>query len=68
MCAALAAIRDKDGRITHPDGSWESVPNYEIPAQQQLDALQRTVHPQFLAELARYWLEGASFRPAEPVK
>jgi hypothetical protein len=68
LCAALAAIRDKDGRITHADGSWEGVAGYEIPAQQQLEVLQRTLHPQFLSELARFWLEGASFRPAPTEK
>jgi hypothetical protein len=35
----LRALREKDGRTTHADGSWELVPGYEVPAQAQAEIL-----------------------------
>lgn len=33
----LRAFREKNGRTTHEDGSWELVPGYEIPAEAQAE-------------------------------
>jgi hypothetical protein len=33
----LRALREKEGRTTHADGSWELVPGYEIPAAAQAE-------------------------------
>lgn len=35
----LRAFREKSGRTTHGDGSWELVPGYQIPAQAQAEIL-----------------------------
>ena len=37
----LRALREKDGKTTHPDGSWELVPGYEVPAAAQAEILKK---------------------------
>ena len=41
VLADLRALREKDGRTTHADGSWELVPGYEIPAATQAEILKK---------------------------
>jgi len=49
------------GRITHPDGSWESVPDYEIPPEEQRAILDERLGTSFLGELERFSRLGRSY-------
>ena len=49
------------GRITNADGSWEAVPDYEIPADEQLTILDARLEVRFLEELARFARQGRSY-------
>ncbi len=66
LFAGLAEIRDHDGRTTHADGTWETIANYEIPVDRQLEVFRKSVHPEFLAEITRYFAQGSSFTPKPP--
>lgn len=57
----LAGVRDRDGRTTHPDGSWEAVPGYEIAPEAQREILDRVLECDFLAELGRFAAEGRAY-------
>jgi hypothetical protein len=54
VLAAFAAVRRQDGRTTHPDGSWELIPDYEIPAPKQLEILNHELGVDFEAELTSF--------------
>jgi hypothetical protein len=62
VLAALAALRDSEGRTTHADGSWEGIGNYEIPPEKQLAILDRELGVDFLVELARFCRLGRNYR------
>jgi hypothetical protein len=49
------------GRITNADGSWESVPDYEIPPDEQLAILDERLGTSFLGELERFCRQGRSY-------
>jgi len=57
----LAELRVRDGRVTHPDGSWEAIDGYEVPAPKQLEVLDRALGFEFLPELARFAVQGRSY-------
>ncbi|MFN0006681.1 MAG: hypothetical protein ACKVXR_02140 [Planctomycetota bacterium] len=50
----LRAFREKHGRTTHEDGSWELVPGYEIPAQAQAEILAKRCGDRWISE-AKAW-------------
>jgi hypothetical protein len=50
----LRAFREKNGRKTHEDGSWELIPGYEIPAQTQAEILAKRCGDGWLDE-AKAW-------------
>lgn len=62
----LARVRERDGRVTHPDGSWEAVPGYEIPPETQREVLDRVLGFDFFAELARFAAEGPAYVRRRP--
>lgn len=51
---AFAAERRKEGRRTHPDGSWETIPDYEIPTGRQTELLDSICAVDFAKELTRF--------------
>lgn len=59
---ALRDLRTKDGRKTESDGSWTLIPDYEIPAEQGLEILDRELGVDFLAELDRYARKPKTYR------
>jgi hypothetical protein len=63
LFAALAELRDRESKKTHPDGTWEIDASYEIPTAKQLEILQKVVQADFLAELSRFFAQGPSFTP-----
>ena len=54
VLAAFAALRVKDGRDVAADGSWTWIPDHEIPAEGQLELLDRELGVDFLTELGRF--------------
>jgi len=50
----LRAFREKNGRTTHADGSWELVPGYEVPAQAQVEILAKRCGDGWIEE-AKVW-------------
>jgi hypothetical protein len=54
VLSAFAQTRTKDGRKTESDGSWQLIPNYEIPADKEQEILNRELGVDFLAEFDRY--------------
>lgn len=59
---AFRALRIKDGRQTQSDGSWTVIPDYEIPAEQAIEILDRELGVDFLAELDRYARKPKTYR------
>jgi len=53
----LRALREKDGRTTHPDGSWELVPGYEVPAAAQAEILAKRCGAGWM-DAAKAWSQG----------
>jgi hypothetical protein len=62
VLAAFAALRTKEGRNTAADGSWTSNPDYEIPAERELEILDRELGTGFLTELTRFAGKPGSYR------
>ena len=58
----LAAIREKEGRTTHADGSWERIPGYEIPAKAQAEVLAKRCGEGWAAAAKAWCKENASAR------
>jgi hypothetical protein len=50
----LHALRDKESKVTKPDGSWTINPDYEVPATKQLEILKARAGDDFLEALARF--------------
>lgn len=50
----LHALRDKESKITKPDGSWTMNPDYEVPAAKQLEILKSRAGDDFLVALERH--------------
>ena len=61
LLAELAAVRDRDGRVTHADGSWDPVQGYEVPPETQREVLDRVLGCDFLAELGRFAAQGRAY-------
>jgi hypothetical protein len=59
---AFRELRDTDGRDTRPDGSWTVIPDYEVPAAQQREVLDRVLGVDFLAQLGRCARQPATYR------
>jgi len=57
----LEARTREGGRITHPDGSWETVADYELPAEVQVEVLDARLGTSFLGELERFCRLGSSY-------
>jgi hypothetical protein len=51
---AFMGLRNKDGRTTEADGSWQVIPNYEIPADQEQQILNESLGHNFLEQFERY--------------
>ena len=62
VLAAFRELRDTDGRDTKPDGSWTVIPDYEVPAAQQLEVLDRQLGVDFLTELDRWARKPKTYR------
>ncbi len=60
--AAYAAVRFAEGRTTAPDGSWEWIPDYEIPPAKELEILNRELGVDFNAELTRFARKPKGYR------
>ena len=58
----LRALREKDGRTTHADGSWELVPGYEVPAATQAEILAKRCGEGWLDAAKSWCKENASVR------
>jgi hypothetical protein len=54
LLADLQAVRDKEARITKPDGSWTVNPDYEIPAEKQEALLLQRVGATFFSDLHHF--------------
>jgi len=50
----LRAIREKESRITQPDGTWRLDPDYEVPPKTQQEILEARAGGDFFAELERF--------------
>ena len=50
----LRAIRATESKITKPDGSWQIIPDYEVPPDKQLEILKARAGDDFLDALQRY--------------
>lgn len=57
----LEAAYRTGGRVSHPDGSWESVPDYEVPPEEQQAILDAALGTDFLVELGRFARLGRSY-------
>ncbi|MBI5433837.1 MAG: hypothetical protein HZA52_13480 [Planctomycetes bacterium] len=62
----LSNAREQGARKTHADGTWETVPNYEVPREKERELALRIVHPELCAELTRCFAQGSGFRPKPP--
>ena len=54
VLAEFAHVRHVEGRTTHSDGSWETIPDYEVPTAKQLEILSRRLGVDFEAALDRF--------------
>ena len=54
----LAAIRARDGIVTHSDGSWEIVTDYEVPTDQQAQVFARHAGEDVLADVSNVFRTG----------
>ncbi len=59
---AYRALRDTDGRNTAADGSWTVIPDYEIPAERELEVLGRELGVDFLVELGKFARKPNTYR------
>ncbi|HUR26667.1 MAG TPA: hypothetical protein VM509_00655 [Planctomycetota bacterium] len=50
----LRVLREKESKLTKPDGSWQIDPDYEVPADKQLAILKARAGEDFFAELQRF--------------
>ena len=50
----LHAIREQDSKLTKPDGSWKLNPDYEVPAEKQLEILKLRASDDFIDALQRF--------------
>lgn len=66
LLAELARTRDAGSRVTHADGTWETIANYEVPRAKERELVERIVHPEFGAEVTRFFAQGQGFRPKPP--
>ncbi len=62
VLSAYARLRSEEGRTTEPDGSWQLIPDYEIPAEKELEILNRELGVDFEAELTRFARRPKSYR------
>ncbi len=62
VLSAFAQTRNKDGRKTESDGSWQLIPDYEIPSEQEQEILNRELGVDFLVEFDRYAREPGRYR------
>jgi hypothetical protein len=53
----------REGRVTHPDGTWELIPDYEPPADSQREIVAKHLGPQWLDELLESFQKGRAYRP-----
>lgn len=54
VLSAFAAERREKGREVHADGSWVTIPDYEIPEERQRALLDAILGVDFAAELTRF--------------
>lgn len=59
----LHATALKEGRVHHGDGTWDLIPDYEPPAEQQQAILARHLGPDWTDELFESFRKGRSYRP-----
>jgi hypothetical protein len=59
----LRAIRARESRIEHGDGSWTLDTAYTVPLEEQAEVLRARVAPTVLADAARAFAKGSSFAP-----
>ncbi len=51
--------------ITHPDGKWEIVPGYEVPAEVQAEIIRRHAGEDCLAEASEFFRKGKRYKPSK---
>lgn len=54
---------DQNRRVTRPDGSWELIPGYTIPIDEQLGIFERHAGEGFLEEVSEFFRKGRSYSP-----
>ncbi len=54
----LRLLTEDQGKIHHPDGTWELIPGWEPGPDLQLEVLERRVHEEFLEGVTEYFRKG----------
>jgi hypothetical protein len=62
LLATYAGERRQHGRITHADGSWEALPDYELAPERERELLDAILGVDFAAELTRFARAPRSYR------
>ena len=60
---ALGRYRAEHCRITHPDGRWEIIPGYEVPAEAQVALLAEVLGPDGATEASEFFRKGKRYKP-----
>ena len=63
LCESLRLFTLENGRRDLGGGSWELIPGYEMPAEEQVRLMQELFGPEVLEDLTAYFQKGKRYRP-----